>query len=245
PMAMPSSTAMVLNSLPMPPTFSTSSRTSWPMSLRWTCPGTNCVNELAMAMIGLPKSPSCMPVARHKARAPAMLRPWVDVRERSGRLIWAILLLRPRGSGRARSQGTTGVPMPAASVRTVTHGPTGCGRQHRTGPSSRDARDLGPKNGPSGPEMLVVSEREALNLEGIMATAARSDRFIKGVGIASFVVGLVLLLAGIGTWTMVSSQLADEEITVAEDARWFAGEQVRGPLTAYSQADIINTHALE
>ena len=77
-----------------------------------------------------------------------------------------------------------------------------------------------------------------------MATTARSDRFIKGVGIASFVVGLVLLLAGVGTWTMVSSQLADEQITVTEDARWFAGEQVRGPLTAYSQADIINTHAL-
>ncbi len=77
-----------------------------------------------------------------------------------------------------------------------------------------------------------------------MATAARSDRFIKGVGIASFVVGLVLLLAGVGTWTMVSSQLADEQITVAEDARWFAGDPVRGPLTAYAQADIINTHAL-
>src|SRR5699024_9659130 len=92
--------------------------------------------------------------------------------------------------------------------------------------------------------MLVVSEREALKLEGIMATAVRSDRFIKGVGIASFVVGLVLLIAGVGTWAMVSSQLADEQITVAEDARWFAGDQVRGPLTAYSQADIINTHAL-
>lgn len=77
-----------------------------------------------------------------------------------------------------------------------------------------------------------------------MATAARSDRFIKGVGIASFVVGLVLVAAGVGTWTMVSSQLADEQITVAEDARWFAGDQVRGPLTAFSQADIINTHAL-
>ena len=77
-----------------------------------------------------------------------------------------------------------------------------------------------------------------------MATAVRSDRFIKGVGIASFVVGLVLLIAGVGTWAMVSSQLADEQITVAEDARWFAGDQVRGPLTAYSQADIINTHAL-
>jgi hypothetical protein len=35
-----------------------------------------------MAMIGLSKSPSVIPVARHKARAPAMLRPWVVVRER-------------------------------------------------------------------------------------------------------------------------------------------------------------------
>jgi len=33
-------------------------------------------------MIGLPKSPSFMPVARHKERAPAMLRPWVEVWER-------------------------------------------------------------------------------------------------------------------------------------------------------------------
>ena len=57
------------------------------MSLRWTCPGTNWVKELAMAMIGLPKSSSPMPVARQRARAPAMLRPWVEVAERSGRLI--------------------------------------------------------------------------------------------------------------------------------------------------------------
>jgi hypothetical protein len=33
-------------------------------------------------MIGLPKSLSFIPVARHKPRAPAMLRPWVVVRER-------------------------------------------------------------------------------------------------------------------------------------------------------------------
>src|SRR5271168_1429654 len=33
-------------------------------------------------MIGLPKSPSFMPVARQSPRAPAMLRPWVVVRER-------------------------------------------------------------------------------------------------------------------------------------------------------------------
>ena len=35
-----------------------------------------------MAMIGLPKSPSFIPVARQSARAPAMLRPCVEVRER-------------------------------------------------------------------------------------------------------------------------------------------------------------------
>jgi hypothetical protein len=56
--------------------------TSWPRSFRWTWPGTNWVKELTTAMIGLPKSPSFMPVARHRPRAPAMLRPWVVVRER-------------------------------------------------------------------------------------------------------------------------------------------------------------------
>ena len=82
PMAMPSSTAMVLNSLAMPPAASISRATIWPRSLRWTWPGTNWVKLLATAMIGLPKSPSFMPVARHRPRAPAMLRPWVVVRER-------------------------------------------------------------------------------------------------------------------------------------------------------------------
>ncbi|GAA4803412.1 hypothetical protein GCM10025786_02630 [Nocardioides caeni] len=35
-----------------------------------------------MATIGLPKSESVIPVARQRARAPAMLRPEVDVAER-------------------------------------------------------------------------------------------------------------------------------------------------------------------
>ncbi len=82
PMAIPSSTAMVLNSFATPPTCSISRATSWPRSLRCTWPGTNWVNELATAMIGLWKSPSVIPVARHRARAPAMLRPAVEVRER-------------------------------------------------------------------------------------------------------------------------------------------------------------------
>ena len=82
PMAMPSSTAMVLNSLATPPDASIWRATSWPRSFRCTWPGTNWVNELTTATIGFSKSPSFMPVARHSARAPAMLRPWVVVRER-------------------------------------------------------------------------------------------------------------------------------------------------------------------
>ncbi len=41
PIAMPSSTAIVLNSLATPPDFSISRATSCPISLRCTCPGTN------------------------------------------------------------------------------------------------------------------------------------------------------------------------------------------------------------
>src|SRR6185503_20447363 len=62
-----------------------------------------------MATIGLSKSSSVMPVARHRARAPAMFRPCVVVRERSSGM--------PKGYGRERAS-----PQPDA-VRTV---PKGC-----------------------------------------------------------------------------------------------------------------------
>src|SRR5690606_9453483 len=83
PMAIPSSTAMVLNSLATPPFASISRQTSWPRSFRCTWPGTNWVKELATAIMGLPKSPDFIPVARHRARAPAILRPWVEVSDLS------------------------------------------------------------------------------------------------------------------------------------------------------------------
>ena len=59
-------------------------RTSCPISWRCVCPGTNWVNEFAIAMIGLPKCSSRIPVARHRLRAPAMRRPRVLVVLRSG-----------------------------------------------------------------------------------------------------------------------------------------------------------------
>ena len=78
-MAMPSSTAIVLNSTPHPPDASMTFFTRCPTSCRCTCPGTNCVKLFAIAMMGFSKSASFMPVARQSERAPAMLRPWVVV----------------------------------------------------------------------------------------------------------------------------------------------------------------------
>src|SRR6202012_941462 len=84
PIAIPSSTAMVLNSRGRPPAARTASATTRPTSARWTWPGTNSVKLLATAMIGLPKSSLATPVARSSARAPAMFRPCVTVRDLNG-----------------------------------------------------------------------------------------------------------------------------------------------------------------
>ncbi|MBZ2195802.1 aromatic ring-opening dioxygenase LigA [Occultella gossypii] len=69
-------------------------------------------------------------------------------------------------------------------------------------------------------------------------------KFARLTGLILLIAGIVFVLAGGTTWGVVTSQLKAEEITISEDARWFAGQQVGGPLTAFSQADIINTHAL-
>jgi len=75
--------------------------------------------------------------------------------------------------------------------------------------------------------------------------ARRTDSLVRLLGTLVIVAGVVLGVAGAGTWAMVQTSLADEQITVAEDAARFGGELVDGPLTAYYQADIIEHHALE
>src|ERR1700729_2567848 len=81
---MPSSTAIVLNSRGIAPAARTASAMTRPTSARWTWPGTNSVKLFATAIIGLPKSADATPVARSRARAPAMFRPCVTVRDLSG-----------------------------------------------------------------------------------------------------------------------------------------------------------------
>lgn len=71
------------------------------------------------------------------------------------------------------------------------------------------------------------------------------QRGVRVVGIVLAVLGVVFLIAGVTAYALVSTTLAAENIVVADDADHFAGKEVKGPFTAYAQADIIATHAEE
>ena len=71
------------------------------------------------------------------------------------------------------------------------------------------------------------------------------SKFPKIVAIIMIVGGVVLIGAGAVTYYMVQSELSDEKIVVSDDAERFAGEDVTGPLTAYSEAETIKKHANE
>jgi hypothetical protein len=63
--------------------------------------------------------------------------------------------------------------------------------------------------------------------------------------IFSVLIGLLLVVAGVATWVVVSNTLADQKITVADDASCLKGDEVNGPLSAYCEAQIIDQHALD
>jgi hypothetical protein len=61
----------------------------------------------------------------------------------------------------------------------------------------------------------------------------------------SIVIGSLLIIGGIATWILVSTTLADQKITVSDDASCLAGDEVDGPFSAYCQAKVIDKHAVE
>jgi hypothetical protein len=63
--------------------------------------------------------------------------------------------------------------------------------------------------------------------------------------VLSIVVGSLLIIGGVATWVVVSNTLADQKITVSDDASCLAGDDVDGPFSAYCQAMVIDKHALE
>ena len=67
----------------------------------------------------------------------------------------------------------------------------------------------------------------------------------KVAAITAIVVGIVMSIAGVIAWVVISTTLADQNITVADDASCAAGDDVNGPISAYCQADIIDQHTLD
>jgi hypothetical protein len=61
----------------------------------------------------------------------------------------------------------------------------------------------------------------------------------------SIVIGSLLIIGRVTTWILVSTTLADQKITVSDDASCLAGDGVNGPFSAYCQAMVIDKHALE
>ena len=59
------------------------------------------------------------------------------------------------------------------------------------------------------------------------------------------VVGVIFAVAGVATYVLVANELAAENITVSADAKYFAGQAVNSPWTAYSEAETISKHALD
>lgn len=67
----------------------------------------------------------------------------------------------------------------------------------------------------------------------------------KAAYLASVILGALLIVGGLGTWILVSTELSNEDITVADDAGCLKGDEVNGPFSAYCQAQVIEKHALE
>ena len=68
---------------------------------------------------------------------------------------------------------------------------------------------------------------------------------VRVMGVLVIIIGFIFVVAGAGTYYTVSTTLSDEQITVSDDAKHFAGDPVDSPWTAYAQANAIEQHALE
>lgn len=67
----------------------------------------------------------------------------------------------------------------------------------------------------------------------------------KTASIVAIVVGIVMALAGVAAWLVVSNTLSEQEIVVSDDADCLAGDEVDGPFSAYCQATVIDKHTRE
>ena len=68
--------------------------------------------------------------------------------------------------------------------------------------------------------------------------AARRTRVIGSLLLA---LGVLLAVAGIGTWGGIAAGLVQERVTVSDNAAMFAGQSITSPWTAWAQSEVIRT----
>ena len=78
-----------------------------------------------------------------------------------------------------------------------------------------------------------------------MSATATTNSAAKITGLLAIVGGVILIVAGVGVWFVVTDQLSAQKIVVSGDADCAAGDEVNGPISAYCQAQVINKHTLE
>lgn len=91
----------------------------------------------------------------------------------------------------------------------------------------------------------LTRDREQLAIDGeVTPTVASRTRLFAAIAIASILVGAGSMLGGIGGAVYTWDQAVDQNITTPDDAV-LAEVPVRGPLSMWSQSDIITTHQLD
>jgi hypothetical protein len=88
-----------------------------------------------------------------------------------------------------------------------------------------------------------MSEQSAPTAEPEQREKPRRGGGVRVVGLILIIAGVVFALAGVAAYIAVQQTLSDQKIVVSDDADAFAGKDVNGPLTAYSQAMVIGKHA--
>jgi hypothetical protein len=83
----------------------------------------------------------------------------------------------------------------------------------------------------------------AAPVDGATSAQRRGGRAARVIGMIAIIAGLVFAVAGVVAYIAVQQTLADQKIVVSDDADMFAGKDVDGPFTAYSQAMVIGKHA--
>jgi hypothetical protein len=95
------------------------------------------------------------------------------------------------------------------------------------------------------PDSAPGAERSTSGVTTSRGGSAGASTMTRVIVVIVGVLGVVFLVAGVATYAVVTSTLSAENITVSDDAQHFAGKDVKGPLTAYYQADAIASHAEE